>query len=200
MTGLSARAVRSYQFDVRQFRRMVAVGIFGDQKVELVAGRIYEMTELSPHTFAVETLHEQFGSMLPREHWTIREEKPVVIGRFWAPKPDISVLRGNRAACAARMPRHRDVALLAEVSDATSHRERKWRRYAAAGIPVSIIVRLKGADTIVEVWNGPTGRGALALYADVVRYRARAGVSVPIEIDGNTHGQIAVADLVARHP
>ena len=118
-----------------------------------------------------------------REHWTIREEKPLLIGRYWAPKPDISVLRGDDTVYATRLPRPPDVALLIEVSDTTYHRDRgrKWRRYAAAGIPVYMIVRLKGADTVVEVWTGPTGRGRTARFTEVVRYSARAGESVPIE-------------------
>src|SRR5271157_5138051 len=181
MTGLLTNAARSYHFDVRQFHRMMAAGIFDDQKVELVAGEIYAMTDLPPHTFAVETLHEALRAMLPRTHWTIREEKPILIGRYWAPKPDISVLRENNTNYAARQPRARDVALVVEVSDTTYHRDRgrKWRRYAAAGIPIYLIVHLKGPDTLIEVWTGPTGRGRVAHYTDVVRYSARAGESVP---------------------
>ena len=101
---------------------------------------------------------------------------------------------------AARHPRPRDVALLVEVSDTTYHRDRgrKWRRYASAGIPIYMIVRLKGPDTLIEVWTGPTGRGRVAHYTDVVRYSARAGESVPIELDGSEHGQVAVVNLVAR--
>ena len=200
MTGLLTTLTGSYLFDIRQFRRMMATGIFGDQKVELVAGKIYAMTDLPPHTFAVENFHEALRAMLPRDRWTIREEKPILIGRYWAPKPDISVLRGNNTTYAARQPRARDVALLVEVSDTTYHRDRgrKWRRYAAAGIPVYMIVRLKGPDTLIEVWTGPTGRGRSARYADVVRYTARAGESVPIELDGSEHGRVAVVDLIAR--
>ncbi len=200
MTGLVTNAQRSYHFDVRQFYRMLAAGIFEDQKVELVAGKIYAIPDLPPHTFAVESLHEAFRAMLPRDHWTIREEKPILIRRYWAPKPDISVLRGNNTNYAARQPRPRDAALLVEVSDTTYHRDRgrKWRRYAAAGIPSYMIVRLKGPDTLIEVWTGPIGRGAAARYMDVVRYSARAGESVPIELDGSNHGQVAVAELVAR--
>jgi len=159
MAGLLTNAQRSYHFDVRQFQRMMAAGIFDDQKVELVAGKIFPMTDPPPHTFAVETLHEALRAMRPRDHWTIREEKPILIGRYWAPKPDISVLRGNNTNYAARQPRARDVALLVEVSDTTYHRDRgrKWRRYAAAAIPLYMIVRLKGPDTLIEVWTGPTG-------------------------------------------
>ena len=107
---------------------------------------------------------------------------------------------GNNETYAARHPRPRDVVLLVEVSDTTYHRDRgrKWRRYAAAGIPVYMIVRLKGPDTLIEVWTVPTGRGRSARYTDVVRYNARAGESVPIELDGTEHGQVAVVDLIAR--
>jgi Uma2 family endonuclease len=198
MTRLLTNAVRSYRFDVRQFQRMMDTGIFDDQKVELVAGKIYPMTDLPPHTFTVGRLHEAFRGILPRDHWTIREEKPILIDRYWAPKPDISVLRGNDIVYAARQPRPRDVALLVEVSDTTYRRDRglKWRRYAAARIPIYAIVRLKGADTIIEVWTGPTGRGPAARFTDVVRYSARAGESVPIELDGHLHGQFVVAELV----
>jgi hypothetical protein len=200
MYGNLTSAARSYHFDVRQFRRMMAADVFEDQKVELVAGKIYALTDLPPHIFAVECFCEALRAVLPRGMWTIREEKPVLIGRYWAPKPDIAVLRGTDAIYARRHPRPRDIALLVEVSDTTYHSDRgpKWRRYAAAGIPVYMIVRLKGTDTIIEVWTGPTGRGKGARYMDVVRYSARAGESVPIELDGSEHGQIAAVDLIPR--
>ncbi len=200
MIGLSTNAARSYPFDVRQFQRMMVAGIFDDQKVELVAGKVYPMTDLPPHTFAVGRFHEALRAMLLRDVWTIREEKPLLIGRYWAPKPDIMVLFGTDAIYAARHPRPRDVALLVEVSDTTYRRDRgqKWRRYAAAGIPLYMIVRLKGPDTHIEVWTGPTGRGRTARYTDIVRYNARAGESVPIELGGSVHGQVSVLDFVAQ--
>ncbi len=200
MTGLLMTLTGSYLFDIRQFHRMMAAGIFGDQKVELVAGKIYPMTDLPPHIFALGRFYRTMLAMLAMDAWTIRQEQPILIGRYWAPKPDVAVLRGSDANYATRHPRPRDVALLAEISDTTYHRDRgrKWRRYAAAGIPVYMIVRLKGPDTLIEVWTGPTGRGKSARYADVIRYSARAGESVPIELDGSEHGQVAVGDLIAR--
>ena len=200
MIRLLADARHSYRFDVRQFRRMSAAGIFDDQKVELVAGRIYPLTDLPPHVFTVGRLHEALRVMFPRNQWTIREEKPILINRFWAPKPDLSVLRGGDTVFATRLPRPADVALLIEVADTTYRRDRgvKWRKYAAAGIPVYIIVRLKGSETVLEIWTGPTGRGRSAQYSHSASYSARAAELAPVEIDGNCSGQITVADLVAR--
>src|SRR5580704_1453797 len=74
MSGLLTNAGRSYHFDVRQFHRMMAAGIFDDQKVELVAGKIYAMSDRPPHTFAVGRFHEELRAVLPRDEWTIREE------------------------------------------------------------------------------------------------------------------------------
>jgi hypothetical protein len=158
------------------------------------------MTDLPTHVFAVGRLYPFLLALLSVDHWTIQEEKPLLIGRHWAPKPDILVLRGDDQTYATRLPRPPDVALLIEVSDTTYHRDRgrKWRQYAAAGIPVYIIVRLKGADTVVDVWTGPTGRGRMARFTEVVRYSATAGESVPIELDGHEYGQVAVGDLIAR--
>jgi hypothetical protein len=199
MIALLTDAARSYRFDVQQFHRMLAVGVFTDQKVELVAGRVFPMTKRPPHISAVENLHDALQPIVPSDRWTIREEKPISFSRFWEPMPDIAVLRGHKSLNNARLPRPSDVALLAEVSETTYHRDRgpKWRRYAAAGIPVYVIVRLKGADTVVEVWTSPTGKGRSARYADVVRYTALASESFPVDLDGQTLGQIAVADLIA---
>jgi hypothetical protein len=199
MLTITTDATRSYRFNVRQFRRMMATGVFKDQKVELVAGRVFLMTDQPPHTFALSRLYRALILLVPGTSWTVFGEAPVLFGRYWAPKPDVPVLRGNDTIYSTRLPRPRDVALLIEVSETTYHRDRgpKWRRYAAAGIPVYVIVRLKGVDTVAEVWTSPSGKGNSARYSDVVKYTARAGESFPVELDGQAFGQVAVADLIA---
>ena len=199
MTGLLTNAQRSYPFDVRQFHRMMAAGIFHDQKVELVAGKIYPMTDLPPHTFAVGRMHESLRAVLPRDKWTIREEKPVLIGRYWAPSRTLRCCAEATRSTPAGTP---DLAtspfwLRSPTRPITAIAGESGDRYAAAGIPTYMIVRLKGPDTLVEVWTGPTGRGRVARYADVVRYSARAAESVPTEVDGSEQGHVAVVDLIA---
>lgn len=61
-----------------------------------------------------------------------------------------------------------------------------------------MIVRLKGPDTVIEVWTELVGRGRSARYAEVIRYAARASESVPVVIDGVEIGKVAVADLIHR--
>jgi type II secretory pathway pseudopilin PulG len=169
-----------------------------NQSLAIIAGENRTVHSVAISVFACPS--DPTAGIVRPLNWTIREEKPILIGRFSAPKPDIAVVRGRDTIYATRHPRPRDVAMLAEVSDTTYHRHRgrSWRRYAVARVPVYVIVRLKGPDTLVEVWTGPTGSGRLARDLDVVRYGALAGEAVPIELDGMAHGQIAAADLVAR--
>jgi hypothetical protein len=63
MTGLPTIAERSYRLDVRQLRRMMFAGIFDDQKVELVRGRIYLLADRPPQIFAVARLRNALLAM-----------------------------------------------------------------------------------------------------------------------------------------
>ena len=199
-TKIDAGSTRSYRFDVKQLRRMQAAGVFDDQKVELIGGRIYAMTDLPPHVLAVDRFFKTLFLMLPRDKWTVYQEKPLLIDRYWAPKPDVMILRGDDKRYSTRLPVPLDVALLIEVADTSYARDRgrKWRRYAAAGIPAYAIVRLQKAETLVELGTGPAGQGKAAGYQQVVTYRAEGGESMPIVVDGVTVGQVPVADLVVR--
>ena len=199
MTSLLATAARSYRFDIHQFHRMVAVGIFEDQKVELVAGRIYPMTDLPPHTYAVETFHDGLRAMLPRDQWTIREEKPVLIGRYWAPKPDLSILRGNHIHYARRQPRARRGRSGRDRRHDLSPRSRPKmapvRRGRHSGLHHCPPQRSRYARRDLD---GNNRQGQRCTVHRCGAYSARGSESVPIELDGTERGQIAVADLIAR--
>ena len=108
--------------------------------------------------------------MLAADAWTVREEKPVLIGRFWAPKPDIAVLRGSDETYATRHPdRAMSPCWLRFPTRPTIAIVGGMGSYASAGIPLYMIVRLTGPDTRIEVWTGPTGRAREAGYTDAVR-------------------------------
>jgi len=94
----------------------------------------------------------------------------------------------------ARLARADDVALLVEASDTTYAKDSgpKLRRYAASRIPVYWIVDLD--RRIVEVRTRPYGEGKQAGYARCDIYRE--GDQIPVELDGQQVGQVAVADLL----
>ena len=181
---------------------MMAAGIFGEQKVEAGCGENLCYDRLSATHIRRRAVSRGAAVVATPRCVDDSRRKAGHDGRHWAPKPDISVLRGGDILYAARHPRPRDVMLLVEVADTTYYRDRgrKWRRYAAAGIPIYIIVRLKGADTFIEVWTGPTGRSVRARYTDVIRYMHAPVNRFPSSSKGITLGQIAVTDLVAPQP
>ena len=98
-------------------------------------------------------------------------------------------MRGTIDDYASRHPEPRDIALVTEVADTTLAKDRRRKRtYGPAGIPVYWIVNLPGRR--VEVYTGPTSDG----YASRVDYAP--GEAIPLVIDGETVGQIAVTDIL----
>jgi hypothetical protein len=112
----------------------------------------------------------------------------------WRPLADGIVLRGPRSTYTTRPARGGDVALLVEVSDTSYAKDSgpKLRRYATHRIPVYRIVDLN--RRIVEVHTRPFGKGKQVGYARCDVYRE--GDCIPVELDGQEVGQIAVSVLL----
>ena len=126
--------------------------------------------------------------------WSLREEKPVQLGRFWRPQPDISVLKSPFSAFARRWPQPLDIALLVEVADTSYPKDSgiKLRRYAHVQIPQYWIVHLDRRQ--VEVYRDPHGRHGKACYRMVEIHPD--DVEIPVVIEGNDLGRIAVKEIL----
>ncbi len=162
----------------------------GDERVELIDGRVIERGEMKPpHVLATELVKGSIQPMLPSDRF-IREDKPVRIPDFNEPFPDLAVAHGNPRAYAKRHPGPGDISLLIEVSDTTLSKDRgeKLINYSRSGIPVYWIINL--VDRQIEVYSVPRPNG----YASPDVYRP--GQHVPVVLDGETVGQIAVDDLL----
>jgi Uma2 family endonuclease len=184
--------VRSTRFRInaRVFRRMAAAGDFGDKKVELLNGRIEMMTTGPAHDYVVSKLHDMLADRLDRAAWTIREEKPLQLGWFWRPAPDIAVVRGPLATYRKRTPGRLDTALLIEVADTTYAKDagKKLRHYLRCGIAAYWIVDL--GRRLVEVRDMRTPGGpVLATYPE--------GASVPFLVDGREYDALPVSEILA---
>ena len=104
------------------------------------------------------------------------------------------MLRGPDTIYGTRLARADDVALLVEVSDTTYAKDSgpKLRRYATYRIPVYWIVDLN--RRIVEVRTGRSARGSRPVMRGATLYRE--GDLVPVELDGQEVGRVAVSDLL----
>ena len=183
-----------YRLTVRQFERMISANVFpeGDH-VELLGGILVDkMTKHQPHNFTVGQAADSVRRVTPHG-WHVIEEKSVALGRRWRPEPDLAVIRGDRTDYPDRLPGPGDIVLSVEVADTTYATDRgvKWRRYAAARVPIYGIINLPTRR--VEVYSDPVGRGKTATY----RVTASYGVAdeVPVVIEGREVGRIAVKDI-----
>jgi Uma2 family endonuclease len=183
------RDTTAYRVDVRKYRKMVAAGVFGDDKVELLGGILTMMTTSPPHDYAVTKLGDLLEDLLPRDRWTVREEKPIHLGLFWRPIPDIAVVRSPALNYAARTPRLNDTALLVEVSDTTYAIDtgKKLRRYERCGVPTYWVVDLNRRRVEVREMTA-RGLDPVVLYGE--------DEEIPLVLDGHDYGRIAVRELL----
>lgn len=183
-----------YRVTVRQFEKMIDAGVFPEGiTVELLGGILVAMTKNDTHDFIAGQLGDLLRSLLPAG-WFVREEKSCHLGRFWRPEPDIAVVRGRHADFRTRTPRGGDLGLLVEVADTTYPKDSgvKLRRYATARIPVYWIVNVDRRQ--VEIYTEPRGCGRTAHYHEFAIHHATA--QVPVVLDGQERGRIAVQDLL----
>jgi Uma2 family endonuclease len=184
-----------YRFTVDQYERMGGAGILTeDDRVELIDGYVVAKVGKGPaHFWVVESVGGVLKPLLGGA-WCVRREGSARMPPSNEPEPDVVVARGTRATYLERHPDAANIALIVEVSDATYHRDRgkKWDANARSGIPVYWIVNLPRRR--VEVYIDPSPEG----------YRSRqdyhAGEVIPVVIDGQELGRVAVDDILPPAP
>ena len=182
-----------YRLTTDQYKRMGEAGILtDDDRVELVEGLLYRKPmKKGPHSIACRETTSALTRVIPTEGYFVTREDPVDIpGRSGMPEPDISIVRG-RSRDYTDQPKAGDVPLVVEVADKgrlAFDRGDKSGAYAGGGIPVYWIVNL--VDRQVEVYTDPSPAG----------YQSRAdfhpGERVPVVIDGQQVGEVAVDDIL----
>ena len=177
-----------YRMTVDEYERIGEM--LNDPRVELIDGHLVKKMPKNPeHSWATKQVLKALESRLPRG-WISRKEEPVRIPAYDEPEPDVSILRGSDDDYMHRKPGPAEVALLLEVSESTLSIDRgeKLRAYARAAIPIYWIVNLVNRQ--VEVYTGP-GVDDYATRQDFL-----PGQQVPLVIDGQQLGQIAVDDVL----
>jgi Uma2 family endonuclease len=184
-----------YRFTVDQYERMVEAGILTeDDRVELIDGYVVtKVVKKPPHVWTVDSLEDPLRALLVAR-WCLRGESPANIPPFDEPEPDVVIARGTRATYLERHPDPADIVLIVEVSDTTYHRDRgkKWDANAKSRIPVYWIVNL--TKRRVEVYTDPSPEG----FRSCRDYHA--GEAIPVVIDGQPLGQVAVDDILPPAP
>jgi len=176
-----------YRLTVEEYEQIA--GFLDDDRVELIDGYLVKKkVKTPPHVVTCARVLAAVARIAPAG-WHTRPGEPIRITGSTEPEPDVALARGVIDDYGSRHPEPGDIALVVEVADTTLAKDRRrTRTYGPAGIPVYWILNLAGRR--VEVYTGPSADG----YAPRVDYAP--GAFIPLVIDGETVGQVGVADIL----
>jgi Uma2 family endonuclease len=184
---------RLYRMSVDEYEALVqSGGLKSRNQFHLVNGYLVaKMTQNPPHWVADELCGAELTRVVPPGRYVVAAAKPVRLpGRDSEPEPDRCVARGTIRDYEDHHPGPDEIALIVEVADTSLAEDRALARqvYGPVGIPVYWIVNL--GDRQVEVYTDPAPDGYLSteIFPE--------GQSVPVVIDGQRLGQVAVSDIL----
>lgn len=179
-----------WRLSVEQYHKMIDAEILDeDDPVELLEGiLVTKMAKHPPHRIATQLTRGSLEA-LTSPGWYADAQEPITLATS-EPEPDVTVVRGRRRQHLDHHPGAEDIGLVVEVADSSLALDRglKKRTYADAGIPVYWIINL--AERKVEVYSEP----AASDYQQRQDYDADA--EVPVVLDGQEIGRLAVKDLL----
>jgi Uma2 family endonuclease len=182
-----------YRWTSDEYHRMADVGIFRDQRVELIGGEVMDMApQRDIHAAAVSLAFRAIWGVMGDGFW-VRCQLPFRIGQSSEPEPDVSVVPGSERDYIGTG--HPTKALLViEVSDSSLDFDRsdKASLYASAGIAEYWIVNL--IDRQVEVNRSPNADTAARFGFSYAERRVFAAGDQIKPLSAN--GDIAVSDLL----
>jgi Uma2 family endonuclease len=156
----AAPTLEPHRFTVADYYRMLEAGILDeDDRVELLGGQVVEMSPMGPpHAAAAEQAREVLQAALGARA-QVRDSKPVDLGEYDEPLPDLAVVRPRADRYARAHPTAADVFWVVEVAESSLARD-QWAKpaiYAAAGVREVWVVNLP--DRVLEVYRdaGPAG-------------------------------------------
>lgn len=135
-----------------EYDRLVETGDFNDQRVELIRGRVVEMSpQGAPHSWVVMRLNMLLTAAL-QGRALVLVQGPLAISDDSQPEPDVAVLEIGDY----RKEHAKTASLVIEVADSslTSDRRDKAPLYAECGIPEYWVVNIAAEN--VEVYLHPT--------------------------------------------
>ena len=133
-----------HQWTHDEYYKMAEAGLFDGKHVELIEGRIMEMSPMgSTHATGVSLAGDKIRSVVG-PGFLIRSQMPLDLGDLSEPEPDIAVVGGTARDYTKAHPK--DAVLIVEVSESSLDYDRteKASLYAAAEIPDYWVLNLIG--------------------------------------------------------
>ena len=159
------------RFTAREYERMLEVGILREgERVELLDGEVIAMAAMGvSHAMRLNRLARSLARQLP-DDFIVGSQTPILLNDQSEPEPDLSVFR-DRAYTTHPTPA--DILLVVEIADSSLafDRDRKFPRYAEAGIPEAWLFDV--ATSVLERHTEPHAGRYRAVAA------ARPGAALP---------------------
>ena len=142
-----------HQWTHDEYYKMAEAGLFEGKHVELIEGRVIEMSPMgSAHATGVSLASDTLRSVVGPGFLT-RSQMPLDLGELSEPEPDIAVVAGTARDYKNAHPEA--AVLVVEVSESSLDYDRteKASQYSAAGIPDYWVLNL--IDRRLEVRRDP---------------------------------------------
>ena len=181
------------RWTIEQYKGLGDAGVFGDKRVELIEGAIYEMSPIGvAHWVAVNLVTQELNKVFATGFF-VSAQNAIEFGKKSQPQPDVAVFKGSIRDFKKNIP-HKAV-LIIEVSDSTLKFDRteKMSLYAKNKIAEYWLLNLK--ERKLEIYRAPF-EDANALhgwsYSDIRVLEATESIA-PLSA---LQSQINVADLL----
>jgi Uma2 family endonuclease len=151
-----------------EYDRLVALGAFGDDRVELIHGNLVTMAPNDPeHANPIDVLNALLTVGL-RGRARVRVQQPIVAADESEPEPDVTIVPNGRYA--QQHPSKAHLVIEVAASSLKKDRDVKAPLYAASGFREYWIVDV--AARSLEVFRDPVGNA----YRTVATYEQGTGV------------------------
>jgi hypothetical protein len=137
--------VQRYRFTPDQFEQLARLGLFDQQRVELIAGEIVQMPPIGPeHGSTVDQTMQSLGRRLPAKPYYLRVQNPLRLGDS-EPVPDVAIVPGKPSDYRTHHPT--TALLVIEIADTSLEYDRteKMSLYARRRHPRILDCELGGA-------------------------------------------------------
>ena len=179
---LTDTALSLHLFTVEEYHRMAEAGLFEGQRVELIHGKIVDMSpSKSDHSGIVKRIHNLFRDILDKNH-IISVQDPIHVDDRSEPEPDIALLQYREDYYTKSHTTQKDTLLVIEVDNSSLEKDQKVKLplYAGAGIPEVWIVNLQ--DHQLEQYREPSEKDYTSIRilrtGDVVEHSAVGKIEV----------------------
>lgn len=186
----------AYRWSRAEYERLGETGLVANRRVELIGGEIVEMSPKGPRHVTLTglvraALERTFASLACH----VREEKPLALGEWDEPEPDLAVVVGGLLDYAMAHPTPEQTLLVVEIADTTVAYDTgdKADIYAAAQIGDYWVVL--AAERAVAVLRRPAPNpDSLTNWRYAERRDYRIGETIaPLALPDQS---VAVADLL----